>query len=136
MNWGDEKAEAMEFLEYQRKLLALERERGWDRALPSHTFLHMGEELGEIGRVLQCLEGYRGTEQSHEALCEELAGELADLAAFIFKLANQHGIDMDETMRRHLEKFIGRHQDIEEGHREMARYVAYQKRNLEWIEGK
>jgi hypothetical protein len=57
-------------------------------------------------------------------------------AAFIFKLANQHDIDMDETMRRHLEKFIGRHQDVEEGHHEMVRYVAYQKRNLEWIEGK
>jgi hypothetical protein len=33
-------------------------------------------------------------------------------------------------------EFIGRHQNIEEGQREMARYVAYQRRNLEWIEGK
>ena len=126
----------MEFLEYQQKLLALERERGWDHVLPSHTFLHMGEELGEIGRVLQCLEGYRGTERSREALCEALAGELADLAGFIFKLANQHDIDMDETMRRHLDKYLSRHQNVEEGRRRMTRYVAYQKRNLEWIEGK
>lgn len=126
----------MEFSEYQRKLAALERERGWDRVLPSHTYLHLGEELGEIGRVLQCLEGYRGTEQSRETLCEELAGELADLMAFIFKLASQHNIDMDKTMQWHLEKFIGRHPDVEEGRREMARYVAYQERNLEWIKGK
>lgn len=125
----------MEFSEYQQRLNALEQERGWDRVLPSHTFLHMGEELGEIGRVLQCLEGYRGTAQSREALCAELAGELADLTAFIFKLANQHGVDMDATMRQHLEKFIGRYPDVEEGHREMARYVAYQERNLEWIKG-
>jgi NTP pyrophosphatase (non-canonical NTP hydrolase) len=125
----------MEFSEYQQKLATLERERGWDRVLPSHTYLHMGEELGEIGRVLQCLEGYRGTEQSREMLGEALAGELADLMAFIFKLANQHNIDMDKTMRRHLKKFMSRYQDIEEGHREMARYIAYQERNLEWIKG-
>jgi NTP pyrophosphatase (non-canonical NTP hydrolase) len=126
----------MEFSEYQRKLAALEQERGWDRVLPSHTYLHMGEELGEIGRVLQCLEGYRTTEKSREALSEELAGELADLMAFIFKLANQHDIDMDEMMQWHLEKFVSRHPDIEQGHREMARYVTYQERNLDWIKGK
>ncbi len=126
----------MDFSKYQQILNALEQERGWDRVLPSHTFLHMGEELGEIGRVLQCLEGYRGTTQNREALCADLAGELADLTAFIFKLANQHGVDMDATMRQHLEKFIGRYPNIEEGRREMARYVAQQERNMEWIKGK
>ena len=70
------------------------------------------------------------------ALCEELAGELADLMAFIFKLANQHDIDMDKAMQWHLEKFISRHQDIEKGHHAMARYIACQERNLEWIKGK
>jgi NTP pyrophosphatase (non-canonical NTP hydrolase) len=125
----------LEFREYQQKLATLERERGWDRVLPSHTFLHMGEELGEIGRILQCLEGYRTTDHSREALCHDLAGELADLAAFIFKLASQHGIDLDETMRAHLLKFVARYQDIEQGRREMARYVAYQERNLGWIRG-
>ena len=125
----------MEFSEYQQKLDDLERERGWDRVLSSHTFLHMGEELGEIGRILQCLEGYRGTKLSHKALCEGLAGELADLLAFVFKLANQYDIDMGQTMQAHLEKYISRNWDIEAGHREMARYVAYQERNLEWIKG-
>ena len=126
----------MEFSEYQRRLRALEHERGWDRVLPSHTFLHMGEELGEIGRVLQCLEGYRESEQSREALCEELAGELADLTAFVFKLASQHGIDMDSTMRSHLTKYVNRYLDIEKLRREAARYVACQERNLEWLKGK
>ncbi|MBW1682976.1 MAG: hypothetical protein JRF59_09200 [Deltaproteobacteria bacterium] len=126
----------MEFSAYQRRLESLERERGWDRVLPSHTFLHMGEELGEIGRVLQCLEGYRGTDKSRETLCGDLAEELADLTAFIFKLASQHGIDMDETMRRHLDKFMERHRDVAEGRNEMARYIAYQERNLERIKGR
>ncbi len=126
----------MRFSEYQRELRKLECERGWDRVLPSHTFLHMGEELGEIGRILECLEGYRTTDLGREELCGELAGELADLAAFIFKLASQHGIDMDSTMRAHLEKFISRHQDIEQGQQEMARYISFQERNLDWLKGK
>jgi NTP pyrophosphatase (non-canonical NTP hydrolase) len=125
----------LEFSEYQRRLLELEQERGWDRVLPSHTFLHMGEELGEIGRVLQCLEGYRTTDLSREELCVELAGELADLTAFVFKLANQHGVDLGQAMQDQLTKFLARYEDVEQGPREMARYVAYQQKNLEWIRG-
>lgn len=125
----------LEFSEYQQRLKAFEQERGWDRVLPSHTFLHMGEELGEIGRVLQCLVGYRGTDLDREALCASLAGELADLTAFVFKLASQHGIDVGETMRTHLEKLETRYDDIAQGRQEMARYVAYQERNLGWIRG-
>ncbi len=126
----------MEFGEYQRRLDELERERGWDRVLPSHTFLHMGEEMGEIARVLECLEGYRGSDLAPEELRAELADELADLMAFIFKLANQFDIDMGAAMESQLRKFLGRYSDVEEGRREMARYVAYQERNLRWIKHK
>jgi NTP pyrophosphatase (non-canonical NTP hydrolase) len=125
----------MEFSDYQNQLKTLEHERGWDRVLPSHTFMHMGEELGEIARLLECLEGYRGTQLDRQALCQELAGELADLTAFVFKLASQHGIDMGRAMQDQLAKFMLRYQDIAEGQQEMARYVLYQERNLSWIKG-
>jgi NTP pyrophosphatase (non-canonical NTP hydrolase) len=126
----------MEFSTYQQELEGLDRERGWDRVLPVHTYLHMGEELGEIGRVLQYLDGYRLTDRSREELCADLAGELADLTVFLFKLASQHGIDMDATMQGHLEKFLARNPDVEAGHREMERYISFQERNLEWVKGK
>jgi len=126
----------MEFSAYQQKLKALDHERGWDRVLPAHTYLHMGEELGEIGRALQYLDGYRASEKSREELRADLAGELADLTAFLFKLASQHDIDMDATMQQHLEKFLARNPDVEAGRDEMRRYVSYQERNLEWIKGK
>jgi NTP pyrophosphatase (non-canonical NTP hydrolase) len=126
---------ALTFAEYQRRLADLERERGWDRILPSHTFLHMAEELGEIGRVIQCLEGYRESDASPEALQQELAGELADLAAFVFKLASQQGIDVGTAMQDQLRKFTSRYHDVELGRREMDRYVAYQEHNLDWIRG-
>jgi NTP pyrophosphatase (non-canonical NTP hydrolase) len=125
----------MEFSEYQRRLNTLEQERGWERVLPSHTFMHMGEEMGEIARLLECMEGYRGTDRSLEALHADLAGELADLTGLIIKLANQHDIDIDAAMQAHLEKFATRNQNIAECQGEMARYVAYQERNLMWIKG-
>lgn len=125
----------MEFYEYQRQLKELEQERGWDRTLPSHTFLHMSEELGEIARVLECLEGYRETNLDRNALGRELAGELADLMAFVFKLASQHSIDLDQTMQDHLVKFQSRYHDIEAARQEIARYVSHQERNLDWIKG-
>lgn len=126
----------MDFAEYQQKLAALEHERGWDRVLPSHTFLHLGEELGEIGRIVQCLEGYRGTELDRQALCAQLSGELADLIGLLFKLASQHDIDMDRAMQAHLDKFVARFPDIERGRQEMTRYIAYQKENLAWVQGR
>ena len=126
----------MEFSEYQRRLDGLERECGWERVLPSHTFVHMAEEMGEVARLLECMEGYRETDRSPEALRADLAGELADLAGLIVKLANQHDIDMDAAMQAHLKKFVARTPDVEECRREMARYVAYQERNLDWIRGK
>ncbi len=125
----------MEFQDYQQQLVEMERERGWDRVLPSHTFMHMGEELGEIGRVLQCFEGYRITDQTVDQLREALAGELADLTAFVFKLASQFEVDMDETMQAHLEKFRARYDDVEQSQAEMARYIAHQGKNLAWIKG-
>lgn len=125
----------MDFTQYQTRLAFLERQRGWDRVLPSHTYVHMGEEMGEIARILECLEGYRGTELDRATLCRELAGELADLMAFVFKLANQHGIDMSSAMEDQLQKFMARYEDIDNGRQEMARYVAYQERNMDWIKG-
>lgn len=125
----------MEFADFQRQLAALERERGWDRVLPSHTFVHIAEELGEVGRILQCLEGYRESELDREALHAELAGELADLATLLFKLANQHGIDMGAAMQDNIVKFLERYHDIEMCRREFDRYASYQERNLDWIRG-
>jgi len=96
----------------------------------------MAEEMGEISRILQCLEGYREATQSREELCAALGGELADLMALTCKLASQHGIDIDDTMQKHLEKFISRYPDVERGRQEMARYVAYQEQSLDWVKGK
>jgi len=49
----------MHIREYQQWLEQWDKERGWDRALLSHTLLHAVEEMGEVSRHIQAFEGYR-----------------------------------------------------------------------------
>ena len=49
----------MHIREYQEWLQAWDKARDWDRVLPSHTLLHALEELGEVSKLVQKLEGYR-----------------------------------------------------------------------------
>ncbi len=46
---------------------AVDKERGWDRALLSHTLLHAVEEMGEVSRHIQAFEGYRELIQNGSA---------------------------------------------------------------------
>jgi dCTP diphosphatase len=91
----------MQIREYQQWLEAWDRARTWDKVLPSHTLLHALEELGEISKLVQMIEGYR---QPHPADLEtlriELALELSDLQVMLFKIAYLCGIDMEEAMTR------------------------------------
>jgi NTP pyrophosphatase (non-canonical NTP hydrolase) len=89
----------MHIREYQQWLEEWDRTRTWDRVLASHTLLHAMEELGEISKLVQMLEGYRPIEPDDlELWRQELALELSDLQVMLFKLAYQCGIDMESAM--------------------------------------
>jgi NTP pyrophosphatase (non-canonical NTP hydrolase) len=91
----------MHIREYQQWLEAWDRERTWDRILPSHVLLHALEELGEISKLVQMVEGYRDPKvMDPETLRNELALELSDLQVMIFKIAYLCGIDMEDAMQR------------------------------------
>jgi NTP pyrophosphatase (non-canonical NTP hydrolase) len=91
----------MRIREYQQWLEAWDRARTWDRTLPSHTLLHALEELGEISKLVQMLEGYRDPgSRDTQTLRDELALELSDLQVMLFKIAYTAGIDMEEAMQR------------------------------------
>ncbi len=49
----------MHIREYQAWLREWDEARDWDRVLPSHTLLHAVEEMGEISKLVQMIEGYR-----------------------------------------------------------------------------
>ncbi len=95
----------MHIREYQAWLEQWDRARHWDKVMLSHTLLHALEELGEISRLVQMLEGYRPLDPPDEQeVRERLALELSDLQVMIFKLAYQCGIDMETAMIRGQEK--------------------------------
>lgn len=91
----------MHIREYQAWVEAWDRARTWDRILPSHTLLHALEELGEVSKLVQMVEGYRDPKsKSLDTLREELALELSDLQVMLFKIAYLCGIDMETAMQR------------------------------------
>lgn len=49
----------MHIRDYQQWLEEWDKARTWDRVLPSHTLLHALEELGEVSKLVQMIEGYR-----------------------------------------------------------------------------
>lgn len=113
----------MHIREYQEWLQAWDQARGWDKVLPSHTLLHAMEELGEISKLVQVVEGYRDAgDATPEAVRDALALELSDLQVMIFKIAYLCGIDMETAMSRGQVKADQRFPDPSTGPAESRAY--------------
>lgn len=113
----------MHIRDYQRWLEEWDKARTWDRVLVSHTLLHALEELGEVSKLVQMLEGYRALRPADEAAVRDLlALELSDLQVMLFKIAYQCGIDMEAAMRRGQAKADERFPDPAAGIAEQSRY--------------
>ena len=106
----------MHIHEYQQWLREWDEARDFDRVLPSHTLLHALEELGEISKLVQQIEGYRTSNgKDEETVRQELALELSDLQVMIFKVAYLCGIEMEEAMRLGQQKADQRFPNAEDG---------------------
>jgi len=119
----------MQISEYQRWLEDWDRARGWHRVSPSHTLIHALEEMGEVARIVLQLEGYKGVE-SMEATRAELAAELSDVFVFLFKLAYQCDIDVEEALKAGQLKADERWGDLSGASAELERYLSQQTENL------
>ncbi len=95
--------------EYQSWLEAWDRERGWDQVDPAHTLVHALEEMGEVARLVLRYEGYKEAADP-EALRADLAEEMSDLFVFLFKLAYQTGIDVEDALAAGQAKANARYQ--------------------------
>lgn len=125
----------MQIRDYQRWLEAWDKARTWDRVLLGHTLLHAVEEMGEISKLVQMLEGYRPLDPPDEdAVRNLLALELSDLQVMLFKIAYQCGIDMEEAMIRGQRKADERFPDPSTGPEEQQRYWQHFRRHLEDIQ--
>ncbi len=113
----------MRVREYQQWVEAWDRARGWDKVLPSHTLVHALEEMGEVARLVLAWEGYKHAED-RERVRRELAEELSDLFVFLFKLAYQVGIDLEEALKAGQAKANARFPDLDAAIAEGERYRA------------
>ena len=118
----------MHIREYQTWLQAYDVVRGWDKIAPPHTFLHLIEEIGEIAREVEYLEGYRETDDAGAARAR-LAEELADAATFLYKLAYQCGVDLEAALEANMTKAENRF-SVAFGRVDTERYLARQAENL------
>lgn len=119
--------------DYQAWLQAWDHERGWDRGLLSHTLLHAVEEMGEVSKLVQMVEGYRALPpEGLEQVRELLALELSDLFVMLFKVAYLCEIDVESALRKGMEKADRRFPDPATGPAEQAaawaRFAAYLER--------
>ncbi len=118
----------MRIREYQIWLQGYDRVRGWDKIAPSHTFMHLIEEVGEIAREVEYVEGYREASDPAE-VSARLSEELADAATFLFKLAYQCGVDLEDALRANMDKAEERF-SVDFGRADTERYLARQAENL------
>ncbi len=122
----------MKIREYQTWLQTYDEKRGWDKIAPSHSFLHLIEEIGEIAREVEYYEGYREAED-RDLVRARLAGELADAATFLFKLSYQCGIDLEDALKGNMTKAEDRF-SVAYGQADTRRYLARQAENLARIQ--
>jgi len=115
----------MHIREYQQWLQAWDEARGWDQVSPSHTLMHAFEEMGEVARLILQWEGYKASPSDAEWRAE-FEEELSDVLLFLFKLAYQVDVDVEEALARGQAKADGRHPDLELAGAELRRYHARQ----------
>ena len=113
----------MHIREYQAWLEEWDKSRTWEQVTLSHTMLHALEELGEVSKLVQMIEGYRAQQPANDsALRDELALELSDLQVMVFKIAYLCGIDMEDAMRRGQLKADARFPDTAAGPADTTAY--------------
>jgi len=116
----------MHISDYQNWVENWDKARTWDRVLVSHTLLHALEELGEVSKLVQMLEGYRPLDPpDEEAVRDLLALELSDLQVMLFKIAYQCEIDMEDALRQGQAKADARFPDPSTG---QSAQIAYRER--------
>jgi NTP pyrophosphatase (non-canonical NTP hydrolase) len=111
----------MNIREYQEWLQMWDHARGWDRVSPAHTLIHALEEMGEVARLVLQWEGYKAPE-SAEVLHARLEEEFSDVFIFLFKLAYQTGVDVEDALVRGQVKADSRHADLDAASAELQRY--------------
>jgi NTP pyrophosphatase (non-canonical NTP hydrolase) len=85
---------------------SLDREKGFDLDMLRNV-AYLAEEVGEVVHAIRALRNAAGPSELEGAKAH-LGEELADCLAYILKLANYGGIDLQEAYVRKMERNLGR----------------------------
>jgi NTP pyrophosphatase (non-canonical NTP hydrolase) len=94
----------MEIKELMKELRIFLDERGWLSFSPNDVFIHLIEELGEIGKYLLFLSEYKTEEIGHEEPPKEkLSREFAQAFSLFMQLCIVLNIDLEKVWLEELE---------------------------------
>ena len=80
-----------------------DKERGWNKFDASNVFVHLVEELGEIGRHINYEEEYKKNPgHSLDINKNELKREFAQVLMLFLQLASHYDVDLDKAFQDEL----------------------------------
>jgi NTP pyrophosphatase (non-canonical NTP hydrolase) len=83
-----------ELADYQKYVVELEQERGFDQQTVLEKCLMLGEEVGELFKAIRKVEGIKTDPASKVG---DIEGELADVFIFLCSIANRYDIDLQQA---------------------------------------
>ena|SRR3989338_7393162 len=94
----------MDIKKIQKLKLEFDKERGFDKKNSSNVFVHLIEELGEVGRYINFDEAYKDIKlgNSPNINRQEFSREIAQVFMLLLQLANKYGIDLSESFKKEL----------------------------------
>ncbi len=94
----------MNLKEMQSAKKKFDKARGWDKFRASNVFVHLVEELGEIGRHIKIEKGYKKNKgHTNKPERSELEREFAQAFMLFLQLANHYDIDLESAFSSELE---------------------------------
>lgn len=79
------------------------QERDWLKYSPNDVFIHLIEELGEIGKYLLFLSEYKKESQGHkEPPKEDMSREFAQVFSLFLQLCILLDIDLEESWKKEI----------------------------------
>lgn len=99
----------MPIKEYQKELDNWFKEKGWKYWQPLSILARLYEECGEFARLVNHLYGEKPKKDTEDT--QELESEMGDIIYTLICFANSHNIDLDNAIRRSLDKAMTRDKD-------------------------
>ncbi len=87
----------------QQYMDAVCKERGWNTDNPLETFLLFSEEVGELAKAIRNQRGLyqeaAKVNQKSVSIRQNLEEEFADVLGYLFDLANQFDVNLEQAFR-------------------------------------